>query len=66
MTQNRRTVRSGVFYVVCSEDISIDRPSSVQLVQCSGVERVGWLVNELIRGWLQFSRCELLLLEAGS
>jgi hypothetical protein len=32
---NGSTVGSGVFYVVHSEAVSRDRPSSVQLVQCS-------------------------------
>jgi hypothetical protein len=54
-----------VFFVVRSEAISLDRPSSFQLVQYSAVE---WseFVGELVRGLLRFSCCELLLLEAGS
>jgi hypothetical protein len=39
---NGSTIGSGVSYVVRSEATSLDRPSSVQLVPCSGVERVGW------------------------
>jgi hypothetical protein len=45
---NRNTVGSGVFYVVHSEAISRDRPSSVQLVnavQCSGES---WLASEWV------------------
>jgi hypothetical protein len=52
---NGRTARS--------EAISRNRPSSVQLVQCREVK--SWLVSKLVRE-LQFSPCELLLLEAGS
>jgi hypothetical protein len=37
----------------------------VSSVQLSTVER-SELVGKLVRGLLQFSRCELLLLEAGS
>jgi hypothetical protein len=41
------TVGSGVLYVVRSEAVSLDQPSSVSAVQCgavqySGVEQVGW------------------------
>jgi hypothetical protein len=32
----------------------------------SGVESLDWWVSEYVRGMLRFSRCELLLLEAGS
>jgi hypothetical protein len=62
-SDNVSTVGSGVFYVVRSEDISLDWPSSVS--ECSWVK---WseLVSELVRELRQFSRYELLLLEAGS
>jgi hypothetical protein len=35
---NGSTVGSGVYYVVRSEAVSRDRPSSMQLVQCSPVQ----------------------------
>jgi hypothetical protein len=41
-----------------------DFDSSVSAVQCSGMDRVGWW--EWVIGVLQFSPCQLLLLEAGS
>jgi hypothetical protein len=37
---NGNTAGSCVFCVVPSEAVSLDRPISVQLVQCGGVERV--------------------------
>jgi hypothetical protein len=40
--------------------------SSMSAGQGSGMERVGWWVNEWVREPLRFSSCELLLLEAGS
>jgi hypothetical protein len=40
--------------------------SSINAVQCSGVERVGWWVSQSVRGLLRFNSSELLLLEAGS
>jgi hypothetical protein len=60
---NGSTVGSSVFYVIFSEVISRDRPSSVKLVQWSGAR---WLMSEFVKGLLRFSPCEPLLLEAGS
>jgi hypothetical protein len=57
------TVESGVSCVVRPGAISLDWPSSVQLVQCNGTS---WLVSESVRGLLRLNPCELLLLEAGS
>jgi hypothetical protein len=44
-------------------EVGVRWPTAWELVQCREVK--SWLVNELV-GELQFSRCELLLLEAGS
>jgi hypothetical protein len=38
----------------------------VEWTECSGVERVGWWVSELVAGLLQSNCCGLLLLQAGS
>jgi hypothetical protein len=65
-TRNKGSIcASGVFCVVHSEKISRCRSSSVQLMKCSWLQR-SELVTELVSGLLRFSRCELLLLEAGS
>jgi hypothetical protein len=60
------TVGGSVFYVVRSEAISRDRPSSVSAVQCSAVELSVFVGEQLVRGLLRFSPCESLLLETGN
>jgi hypothetical protein len=40
--------------------------SGVSPAELSKVEWFSWWVSELVRGWLWFSPCGLLLLEAGS
>jgi hypothetical protein len=45
---NRSTVGSGVFYVVCFEAISRDRQNSVQLVIAVQWSGASWLVGERV------------------
>jgi hypothetical protein len=54
----------GVMFSVWSAPRLYHATDRVQLVQC-GARVKNWLVTGLVRE-LQFSRCELLLLEAGS
>jgi hypothetical protein len=53
-------------YWLTGRQSQCDFDNSVSALEVSEVERACWWVNELVRGLLWFSPCELLLLEAGS
>jgi hypothetical protein len=63
--KNGIAVGNGVFYVVRSDTVLRDRPSSVQLVGAVRWSGTGWLVGEWVGGLVGLRCFEMLLSEPG-